>query len=213
MATKRQVEAINLYASIMEEIKIRMDCAIGAIGGRSNLIGPLVRELCFLQFRMIAELIALGALVAHGDISSSQKLRKEYSADRIIAQLEALHPDFFPQPIKITSPGTAGAHHDIRGPLSSDFGLDYLSKKELLELYGRCGDALHRGSLKKLLSPKTPIQTNFPNLTRWLQKIEYLLGNHMIVLHGGTTAIICSLRNPANQGRVQVAIAEHRAQP
>src|ERR1017187_2239008 len=70
-------EATNLYAFFMAEIKVRIG-AINAIGGTIEHRVPalIVREFCFLQFRMICELIALGCLTAHGDIKETTELRK-----------------------------------------------------------------------------------------------------------------------------------------
>jgi hypothetical protein len=68
MVTKKQNEAINLYAAIMEEAKIRLNSIDMALAGTTILPHQLVREFCFLQLRMLCELIALGCLTAHGDV-------------------------------------------------------------------------------------------------------------------------------------------------
>ena len=82
MATKRQLSAMDLYANLMAEVKVRMTSIEMACSGQTGLPGPLVREFCFLQLRLICELIALGCLTAHGDIKATQskKWGKEYSA-------------------------------------------------------------------------------------------------------------------------------------
>jgi hypothetical protein len=70
-----------------------------------GLPAAIVREVRFLQLRMLCELIALACLMAHGDIpavQASKKLSKEYSADKIIGQLDALHPNFYPYPVLVT---------------------------------------------------------------------------------------------------------------
>ncbi len=72
MTTKRQIEAINLYANLMSEVKVRMASIETICNNQNGLPGPLVREFCFLQLRMICELIALGCLTAHGDIKGVQ---------------------------------------------------------------------------------------------------------------------------------------------
>ena len=145
---------MDLYSALMEEIKIRLGAIEHAVKGQTHLVGPLVREFSYLQLRMICEVIALGSLVAHGDIDATKanKFRKEYAADKILDQLEALHPNFYPQPAIQAAHDT---HHLV--PLTSGF----ITKPELLALYHQCGDTLHRGNFKKLLSPRTPIQSNF----------------------------------------------------
>jgi hypothetical protein len=84
----------------------------------------------------------------------------------------------------------------------------FRTQSELPVLYGKCGDALHRGSLKKLLSPKTPLQRNFPDIIEWGQKINRLLNLHLISLIDGNTHVIAMLRNSEDNNNVQVSIAE-----
>jgi hypothetical protein len=202
MTTKKQLDAMHLYAAIMEEAKIRLFSIDMALGGATILPHQLVREFCFLQLRMLCELVALGCLAAHGDIEETTKLRKEWSADRIMEKLEALHPTFYPRPVRQTRHPEGHWHmENVSEP--------FLTKQELLSLNGKSGDVLHRGNLKKLLSPKTPIQTNFPDMAEWGRKISVLLNMHAIFLLGGEI-ILCKLRNPGDKDRVQVLFAEDR---
>jgi hypothetical protein len=204
MVTKKQNEAINLYAAIMEEAKIRLNSIDMALAGTTILPHQLVREFCFLQLRMLCELIALGCLTAHGDVVEATKLRNEWAADKISDRLEKLNPDFYPQPVKqISEPYGYTLERLDNGSLSRD---------ELASLNGRCGDVLHRGNLKKLLSEKTPIQNKFPDIHSWARKINLLLHAHCIRLHDGNF-IICMLRNFNDNNRVQVAFAESSAPP
>src|SRR5262249_47008743 len=108
MPTQRDLDAARVYASIMEEAKVRA-LSINTVR-QSQLALPvfLVREFCFLELRMLCELIALGCLVAHGDIdeTKSPALQKSYHAGDIVKRLERLHPNFYPVPrTPIFSPG------------------------------------------------------------------------------------------------------------
>lgn len=199
--TTNQSEAIQIYADLLNEIKIRISCMNRATMGQTGLPGLAVKEFCFLQLRFMCELIALGCLVAHGDIKEVTKLKKEYAADKIISRLENLHSNFYPTPI-LSQPTDKGYHHIT--PRTGSF----LTKGELTKLYGKCGDELHRGNLKKLLTPKTPIQIHFPELTQWAQKVQDLLHLHSIFLQDGKTTIIAMLANAEDNNNVQVAIAE-----
>ena len=89
MATKRDEEALALYIRLMEEVKGRA-FSINAITHSPIQIGPpLIREYCFLQLRMLCELIALGCLVAHGDIANTKYFQRDaYKADDIMRRLE-----------------------------------------------------------------------------------------------------------------------------
>src|SRR6266849_4649017 len=73
-------------------------------------------------------------------------LQKNYHAGDIVKRLEKLNPNFYPVPRKpVFSPGRVHLE---------DYDREYLTKEELLTLYGRSGDVLHRGSLQRLLNPK-----------------------------------------------------------
>jgi hypothetical protein len=183
MVTKKQESTLDLYAKLMEEAKSRLGCANLAVTGKTGLPGPAIREFCFLQFRMICELIALGCLAAHGDIEATTKLRDEWSASNIVNQLEKLHPDFYPFP---SEKETSGRNHHLT-PIKDG----YLTKAELISLNGKCGDILHRGSLRKLISPRSPVQVHFPDIDGLARKIARLLDIHSIALLGGDAYIVC----------------------
>jgi hypothetical protein len=196
----QETQTIALYSALMEEVKIRIWTINTLVGGKTGLISPIVQESCYLQFRFMCELIAIGCLVAHGDIEATQSNRftKKYSSDKILAQLEELYPDFYPIPATITPK-----------PSASELFLykdgNFMKKTELINLYRECGDHLHKGSLKKLLSPKTPIQVNFYKMVAIAQKFENLLSTHMIA-HPSGNPLVCILRTTGADNRVQVAL-------
>jgi hypothetical protein len=203
MPTDEQVSASKLYANILEEIKHRIAVIDTGTSNRIPVPAPFVREFCYLQIRMICELIALGCLVAHGDIKATQKssLQKEWSAETIINALADLHPDFFPLAFK-QRPGNI----DIISP-------PVMTKDELLKIYGRCGGILHKGNVKKLLKEQIPVQINYPEITAIAQKLHDLLAIHTVVMLGGKQVFLCMLRNINDNMKVQVAIAGPAAQP
>jgi hypothetical protein len=149
---------------------------------------------------MICELVALGCLVAHGDLKQSSGLRGEWSAGEIMKQLEDLHPQFYPYAIIQTKTST-GFHIHKRDPQP-------LPKVDFLRLYGRLGDALHRGSLKKLMKPNIPHQTQFPQVITKLQKLVDMFSNHAVVMYSGRQMFLAVLKNADDKLRPQVAIAE-----
>ena len=69
----------------MEEIKLRFEVIVDIESGHVKLPERALYEFCYLQVRMICELISLSCLVAHGDITKSNKLTKTYQADRIVS--------------------------------------------------------------------------------------------------------------------------------
>lgn len=202
MPTPKQLEAANLYAGLLEEVKARIAAIDAGTSGSLALPAPIVREHCFLQLRMSCEIIALGCLIAHGDITETQsrKLRKEWAADKIMDELEKLHPDFYPRPVT-QIPREGGWHFD---PVKEH----PLPKADLLKLYYRCGSVLHRGSVKKIISERMPLVINYPEITAVAQRVHDLLRLHLLLMRDGKHVFVAMLRNADDNNRVQVAIAE-----
>jgi hypothetical protein len=129
--TSKQKDAIILYENLMEEVKLRMNCVEQALNGSTKFPSIVVREFCYLQLRLVSEIVFLSCLVAHGDVASEAKLMKETDTNKIARQLETLHPGFFPHAvnpivIKATPPRRI---HFVPKPDGT-----FLTKKETLEL-------------------------------------------------------------------------------
>jgi hypothetical protein len=200
MATKSDEAALELYVRLMEEIKGRAFSINEITRARIQIGPPLIREYCFLQLRMLCELIALACLVTHGDITKTKYFQKEaYKADEIIRRLDNLHADFYPIASSITF-HAGGAHVE---PLASGF----LTKQELIKLYGRCGDVLHKGTLNRLIKD-TPFRMDYQDIMEWGQKILNLLSVHRISRVGGRFHFVVALEHKDQGGNVHAWIAE-----
>ena len=57
-------EQLTLYANLMDEVKGRLNSIDHAGTGANRMSNPIVRELCYLQLRMLCEVIALARLAA-----------------------------------------------------------------------------------------------------------------------------------------------------
>ncbi len=206
MPTQADLDAANVYTSIMEEAKFRALSINTLTNSGYALPVPLQREYCFLQLRMLCELIALGCLVAHGDIeeTKSSPLQKAYHAGEIVKRLEKLHPNFYPSPRKLVfNPG----HVHL-----SDYDREFLTKSELITLYGKCGDALHKGNLRQLLDPKNQPPADFRDIQEWGQKILNLLSVHLISRREGKFHLLVVLEASQTGGNVLVSVAESPVQ-
>ena len=198
---EHEQHTISLYAGIMEEVKFRMTAIEALIRGQINIHPGLIHEMSFLQLRMICELMALGCLVAHGDIKQTTPLLKEWSADKIIDKLSILHPDFYP--VSLQQPIVAAG---VAYVATAD---GFLAKDDLIRLYGRCGGMLHRGSLSKILSRKQKdADQTIQDIVTALNQICTLLDRHSMLLIDRNTVIICHMNGP--DGKVQSAIAKGR---
>jgi hypothetical protein len=192
MKPSKYREALNAYSMLMEEAKYRLLAMDMALGGQTGLPRAAIPEFCFLQLRMLCELIALGCLTAHGDLETG-KLKGAYEADRIIRRLQRLHPEFYP----------IGATMGKKGPVLRKDG--FLTKEELVKLYWKCGDVLHRGSFQAL-SSRIYTDTDIEEIKAWKQNIEALLSCHAIFMADKRTVVLFVLRN--QDGQVQWATFE-----
>jgi hypothetical protein len=178
-----------LYASLMEEIKQRIDVTVGITRDRFNLPALAAYELYWLELRMICELIALSWLVAHGDIPSSysRRLRTTYKPGEILKELEALHPAFYPRPFNTPA-----------GDLTSVELLEsgYITKDELISLHGKSGDVLHKGRLKDLDRKRA---LDFANVDHWQGQIVSLLDKHYISLSDKKTSYCVLMKEAPNE--------------
>lgn len=209
MSTVADQKTRVAYADLMEEVKARLASIEAALRGDCRLSPPFVEDFCYLQLRMIGEVIAVACLLAHGDIPAAQKstLRKSWDADRIIKTLAGLHPDFFPYPVKRRQIPVSddlprgGIHLDDVPP-------GYLTKDEMIEFLGKVGNRLHRGSLKRVLANLYTIQNNYPDIVKWHGKIVLLLNEHRIMFSDKRSFYYCSLIEASMENKVMVAYAE-----
>lgn len=207
MSQKEDLKQTGLYASLMDEVKARIDCINWYVQGKSGLTAPFVRDACWLQLRMLCELVAIGCLVAHGDISMLQghKIGKTWSADKILDRMAKLRPNFFPFAVtqKVSLQPAGNKHFEL-----TRLDNQPITRDGLLALYGYTHKHLHRGTLKKLLSSQQPLDLaiNVPEIVAWAQKINDLLSIHSISINE-KRVFMCVLRNADDNNKVNVAIA------
>jgi hypothetical protein len=194
-------KTLELYHHLMIEVKARLLSINTLTNDQRGIPSPLVYEYGVLQIRMLCEIIGLACLVAHGDlvVRSKAGLKKAYAPNEIFIELEKLHDDFYPVPMKPMKT-QQGWHMDHY------VGASFFLKSDVANVWARCGDVLHRGSLKKLLKPTNPIQNTFLDLQDWGQRIANLLNNHRIITLDRTQVIVCQLSDGSD--KVNVALGE-----
>jgi hypothetical protein len=199
--SKEIQDTIAFYCTLMEEIKFRLGFVEDIIYGRNLIAGTIGKDICYLELRMVCELIALSSLVAHGDIKEtrSRKLAKKWEADFLISALQRIHPDFYPQPIT-PHPGNGSVPTkagEIRRPptmVTSGF----LTSAELAKLYHLCGRELHRGNLSNLLAKRgMKVEIVYSPIREWVHKIIKLLNFHRIRLVDRSEYWV-EMKNPAH---------------
>ena len=142
------------------------------------------KKSCFLQLRMLCELIAVACVAAHENKTTGQLL-KYYEPHKIFAELAKLNASFYPQPVILeilrdrvsrTTPHENGA----------------LTKSELINLRNQLADHLHKKPIKALLKAQAH-RTDFADILAWLEKIKSLLMVHRIDRGDGKNYFICEL--------------------
>lgn len=206
MAIDRNV----LYANLMGEVKVRFLAITKLLNEPLGFPPPITREFCFLQLRILCELIALSCLVAHGDITFLQphKLGKSYSADEILDRMTKLRPHFYPSAVTAEMETLPGGQRNFK---MTDVTPSPFPKEELIKLYGKTHKYLHRGSLKKLMSKDELIdmKLDVPEIIGWAQKMANLLSAHIISIND-RQILFCTLATKESD-KVQVSPAERPA--
>lgn len=173
----KKADKISHYCDVMEEIKKRMAVIKGFLkGGCYTLYMPTTLECICLQLRKTLELIALGSLVLnkreykkhHNDF------RKHWNGGEILKKLEKINPDFYPKPIKEVPSSTPNIKSDL-----IDIKDGFLTKKEFLEAYGRCGKIAHADNP---FGSKTNYDFYEKQILDWHNKIMKLMDTHTIRL-------------------------------
>lgn len=171
--TNELAQTMMAYCELMQEIKIRTH-GIEEIT-KAAVPAQIKYESCYLQLRMVCELIALSCLIVHGDIPATMgKMKRTWEADKILTRLSEIHGDFYPHPVNAKE----GDKFDLER-VSSGF----LTKEDLIVLYRKCGDRLHRGTARNVQHKIAPQNVNFVQIQRWGDMIIHLLQHHWIKLH------------------------------
>ena len=191
---------VALYCALMEEIKHRIKFVDNILLNPPEAPGVFLEESCLLQFRMIFELVAIACLAVQGNHLNIRRLEKEWSANEIMPHLEKLNPEFFPKAVRIERmPDQNFEMEDIQ-PVPID-------KTTFLTAYGRFGNRLHRGNLRKIVSGKTLKTGKIGDLIDMSRCIKELLNKHRTPSPDLKTNYICTMQNPPD-GRVVVVTTQ-----
>lgn len=171
----RQSELQHLYLRNLQEIKWRTD-ALDEIylKKKSTLFFITNVEFCVLQIRKILELIALSALVSDADIYREKldNIEKMWNARLILRDIKKIHPDFYPQPVRI----------DKYNIINITEG--YLTEDLFIKIYEKCGKILHQASpfenAKEVESEYKKVWNDIP---KWRGLIIGLLNSHIVKLY------------------------------
>ncbi len=161
------------YADCMTFVRYRLQ-VIDAFAARRITTGYFIPDLesTCLQFRLIFELIAMSSLCANKEHCQEVRRRfdKMWNAAEIVRFVEQINPNFYPVPLRrqVNADGSGGVvSHMLDG---------FLTKDELIEAHGRCGELLHASN------PYAPGDVNEQEWQRrfqtWRKRLANLLESH-----------------------------------
>lgn len=192
----------QLYASLMNEARIRIFAVRDALAARNQWAPRILREFCYLQYRLLCELVAIGCLIAHGDIQNRRTLGN-WKIPEILKRLEEINPEFYPRGVRI-----AITADDFR---VDEYDVPQLSRAELKNLWEKSGNFLHKGNAIKVMKdinsePETGPVVDVDELYFWAKKIVNLLDNHVISSADKTKHLVVALLH-AETGQSSVWLA------
>lgn len=196
---EKQKEIASLYATLMQEVKERLESVFYALdGGLDAFPAQFTKETLQLQIRIICENIALASLVAHSDYDDAVKLMKTWSATEIMTRLEKMNADFYPVPGSVVKL-SAGRFHIEPDPTQG------ISKEEFYRIYDRAGDVLHKGSLKKASRIKYSREKKFSEIREMAEKIFTLVQLHFVLTSERSFALLSDFGGPRELVKVSIA--------
>lgn len=194
----------QLYANLMDEARQRIHTIRDLVDGRDRWPPRFLQEFCYLQLRMLCELIAVGCLVAHGEVKNLRTL-KNWKIPDVVKEMEALNPDFYPRGVRFRR-HAGGLHLD-------DYNVPQLTKGELVQLWQRSGEYLHRGTAVKLLKEdRRGPQVNTDEIVLWGLKVMNLLEQHIISSSDRSKHLLVALASDDHGGNAGIWLAEGPAQ-
>lgn len=170
--------AAESYMHLFWEMINRLNVVSSTLEIGGSVPPLLARELCYLQFRKICEMLALGSVFLHGDLPSAKSLNSEWNAGDIMRKLSRLHQDFFPRSATVVMNGFIGKNRSWQ--LVDNHNKNALTAPELRQLYSECGEILHRGKIKNLDLVMPLGEADFTKVVYWQEKLVALINGHVV---------------------------------
>lgn len=200
---KRLDQLTRDYCALMLDVRTRNDAINAIILDPGSLPPRLVREFCYLQLRMIAELVALGCVVLHDQLPASdvKRLRKAYHPNEILSTIEGYEPGFFPRAVDYI--------HEVEPGHKEVVPVDppVMTAAELKRMWGRTGDVLHWGTVKKMRE-QTVVDEKHTDVRLMQRRFLDLLSIHFVLTAKETQPFICQLNSADGGGVKMIAIGQ-----
>ena len=173
----KQAELLDVrqYCDLMEQTKKDLSSAIDLIENTSVGVETRVRAVG-VQTRMILENIAFAALVSNKDAwgKSSEEMKELWSPREIFKDIEKVHPDFFPKPVRVRTPDKG---RDNPFALRTE---GVLNREKLLEIYRELNPLAHSSNP---LDGPVDYSYYMEKIPVWLGEIVNTLETHQVMLY------------------------------
>lgn len=174
----QQLAAATAYCNCLESTKKRLQLIDRVIAGTLRVDDEGIdAEFVCLQLRRVLELLAFASISVHKEIyaQAHNDFATHWNAKRLLKKLENLHPDFYPQPVRIGPQDSSGVRKLV--PISEA----YVSKDDFIFLYDTCSQVLHEWNPHRT----DPRMVDFGHsIAEWIKRIRALLEVHWIRLAG-----------------------------
>lgn len=174
----------------MQQVKKRTEI-IKSVKDHKSTTGNRITDIEFicLQIRKILELISLGSLVLNKNQfqCEADKYTRYYHAERILRDIKAINPKYYPQPVIEQFIEYKG--HCVRKIENVQEG--YLTEEQFAKVYEKCGKIAHA---ENPFGSKIDIKYYESNIPLWLEKIIRLLNTHIISLVGDSNLYIIHMK-------------------
>jgi hypothetical protein len=183
---------IARYASLMKEIKLRVDVIWAFRSGRTHaLYVPTTTESICLQIRKILELIAMGSLIANQKAYAQvySNFAKSWNAKLLLRDLARVNPNFYPRAIVEVPSEVPGVTNDFQDRT------DALTQDEFVKIYDKCGAMMHASNP---FGSSLDFEYYKREVPAWIAKIMALLNSHVIRLIDDTRFFLIHMKEDAD---------------
>lgn len=190
-----------MYCNCMEEVKLRLAVVLSVVE-RRLAVGreDFDAELVCVHLRKTLELIAFASLTANKDryAQTHENFVSHWNAKKLLANLEKVHPEFYPKPVTFSHQDNKGVKH------LSDVQNGFLTRDEFVTLYDKCSEILH--SWNPFRTDPRVVSFGY-SIGDWITRIQRLLVFHSMRLVDSEDVWLIYMQHPED-GKVHALPAK-----
>ena len=172
----KQAELLDIrqYCDLMKQTKKDLSDATQLMETTSVDVETRVKAVA-VQTRRILENVAFAALVSNKDAwdKSPEEMKAMWNPKEIFKDIEKVHPDFFPKPVRVRTPNKG----KVRPLTIKTEGV--LTREKLLQIYRELNPLAHS---RNPLDEPIDLKYYEKKLPVWLEEIVNTLATHQVTL-------------------------------